>query len=93
MVISLDVSRDTNEFYPGANLETISTYRLPNAGRPLDQILAAQSPERRILVVDLKKQPKVGVGLQIVGGENTRKLDLGLFIKVPFVLRILTISK
>ncbi|XP_048472138.1 tyrosine-protein phosphatase non-receptor type 13-like [Rhincodon typus] len=37
-------------------------------------------PEREIVFVTLKKDPKVGFGFQIVGGERTGKLDLGIFI-------------
>ncbi|XP_067828734.1 FERM and PDZ domain-containing protein 2 isoform X2 [Heptranchias perlo] len=37
-------------------------------------------PEREIVFVNLKKDPKVGVGFMIVGGESTGKLDLGIFI-------------
>ncbi|XP_038638759.1 tyrosine-protein phosphatase non-receptor type 13 isoform X2 [Scyliorhinus canicula] len=37
-------------------------------------------PEREIVFVNLTKDPKVGFGFTIVGGENTGKLDLGIFI-------------
>ncbi|XP_072347844.1 FERM and PDZ domain-containing protein 2 isoform X1 [Scyliorhinus torazame] len=37
-------------------------------------------PEREIIFVNLKKDPLVGFGFTIVGGENTGKLDLGIFI-------------
>ncbi|XP_078055407.1 FERM and PDZ domain-containing protein 2 [Mustelus asterias] len=36
--------------------------------------------EREIVFVNLKKDPKVGFGFLIVGGESTGKLDLGIFI-------------
>uniref|UniRef100_A0A8C0IIK6 Tyrosine-protein phosphatase non-receptor type 13 n=1 Tax=Bubo bubo TaxID=30461 RepID=A0A8C0IIK6_BUBBB len=38
------------------------------------------SPEREITLVNLKKDEKIGLGFQIVGGEKTGKLDLGIFI-------------
>ncbi|XP_074723631.1 tyrosine-protein phosphatase non-receptor type 13 isoform X1 [Strix uralensis] len=38
------------------------------------------SPEREITLVNLKKDEKFGLGFQIVGGEKTGKLDLGIFI-------------
>uniref|UniRef100_A0A8C6NEB8 Tyrosine-protein phosphatase non-receptor type 13 n=1 Tax=Melopsittacus undulatus TaxID=13146 RepID=A0A8C6NEB8_MELUD len=38
------------------------------------------SPEREITLVNLKKDAKLGLGFQIVGGEKTGKLDLGIFI-------------
>uniref|UniRef100_A0A8C4SMY3 Tyrosine-protein phosphatase non-receptor type 20 n=2 Tax=Erpetoichthys calabaricus TaxID=27687 RepID=A0A8C4SMY3_ERPCA len=41
---------------------------------------ALPSPEREITVVNLKKDAKYGLGFQIVGGENSRHLDLGTFI-------------
>uniref|UniRef100_A0A8U7MJ13 Tyrosine-protein phosphatase non-receptor type 13 n=1 Tax=Corvus moneduloides TaxID=1196302 RepID=A0A8U7MJ13_CORMO len=38
------------------------------------------TPEREITLVNLKKDEKFGLGFQIVGGEKTGKLDLGIFI-------------
>ncbi|XP_051474720.1 tyrosine-protein phosphatase non-receptor type 13 isoform X4 [Apus apus] len=38
------------------------------------------SPEREITLVNLKKDEKFGLGFQIIGGEKTGKLDLGIFI-------------
>nr|XP_006115399.1 tyrosine-protein phosphatase non-receptor type 13 isoform X4 [Pelodiscus sinensis] len=38
------------------------------------------SPEREIVLVNLKKDEKHSLGFQIVGGEKTGKLDLGIFI-------------
>nr|XP_009674825.1 PREDICTED: tyrosine-protein phosphatase non-receptor type 13 isoform X2 [Struthio camelus australis] len=38
------------------------------------------SPEREITLVNLKKDEKLGLGFQIIGGEKTGKLDLGIFI-------------
>ncbi|KAM7408781.1 hypothetical protein PAMA_002486 [Pampus argenteus] len=37
-------------------------------------------PEREIICVNLKKDPKLGFGFVIVGEDNTGKLDLGIFI-------------
>ncbi|XP_068597095.1 tyrosine-protein phosphatase non-receptor type 13 [Brachionichthys hirsutus] len=37
-------------------------------------------PEREIICVTLKKDPKLGFGFVIVGEDNTGKLDLGIFI-------------
>ncbi|XP_077438821.1 tyrosine-protein phosphatase non-receptor type 13 isoform X2 [Vanacampus margaritifer] len=37
-------------------------------------------PEREIICVSLKKDPKLGFGFVIVGEDNTGKLDLGIFI-------------
>ncbi|XP_066566845.1 tyrosine-protein phosphatase non-receptor type 13 isoform X2 [Amia ocellicauda] len=41
---------------------------------------ALPSPQREIKVVNLKKDVKYGLGFQIVGGENTGRMDLGTFI-------------
>ncbi|XP_052007105.1 FERM and PDZ domain-containing protein 2 isoform X1 [Xyrauchen texanus] len=38
------------------------------------------SPEREIICVSLKKDPKLGFGFVIVGEDNTGRLDLGIFI-------------
>ncbi|XP_076782453.1 LOW QUALITY PROTEIN: tyrosine-protein phosphatase non-receptor type 13 [Arvicanthis niloticus] len=38
------------------------------------------SPEREITLVNLKKDPKHGLGFQIIGGEKMGRLDLGVFI-------------
>ncbi|XP_061083588.1 tyrosine-protein phosphatase non-receptor type 13 [Conger conger] len=38
------------------------------------------TPEREIICVSLKKDPKLGLGFIIVGEDNTGKLDLGIFI-------------
>ncbi|XP_028941374.1 FERM and PDZ domain-containing protein 2, partial [Antrostomus carolinensis] len=37
-------------------------------------------PEREIICVSLKRDPKNGFGFVIIGGENVGKLDLGIFI-------------
>ncbi|CAL8359112.1 unnamed protein product [Boreogadus saida] len=37
-------------------------------------------PEREIICVTLKKDPKLGFGFVIVGEDNTGRLDLGIFI-------------
>uniref|UniRef100_A0A8B9BQ59 Tyrosine-protein phosphatase non-receptor type 13 n=1 Tax=Anser brachyrhynchus TaxID=132585 RepID=A0A8B9BQ59_9AVES len=51
---------------------------------PPDSLQTTQSrvssPEREITLVNLKKDEKMGLGFQIVGGEKTGKLDLGIFI-------------
>ncbi|XP_077092850.1 FERM and PDZ domain-containing protein 2 isoform X3 [Siphateles boraxobius] len=38
------------------------------------------TPEREMICVTLKKDPKLGFGFVIVGEDNTGKLDLGIFI-------------
>ncbi|XP_036384166.1 tyrosine-protein phosphatase non-receptor type 13 isoform X2 [Megalops cyprinoides] len=41
---------------------------------------ALPSPERAITTVNLKKDVKYGLGFQIVGGENSGRMDLGTFV-------------
>uniref|UniRef100_A0A672Z0T1 Protein tyrosine phosphatase non-receptor type 13 n=1 Tax=Sphaeramia orbicularis TaxID=375764 RepID=A0A672Z0T1_9TELE len=41
---------------------------------------ALPSPEREITTVNLKKDVKYGLGFQIVGGENSGRMDLGTII-------------
>uniref|UniRef100_A0A8C3RIR5 Protein tyrosine phosphatase non-receptor type 13 n=1 Tax=Cyanoderma ruficeps TaxID=181631 RepID=A0A8C3RIR5_9PASS len=54
----------------------------------VDSLQTTQSrvatPEREITLVNLKKDEKLGLGFQIVGGEKTGKLDLGIFIHSVF---------
>ncbi|XP_007651738.3 LOW QUALITY PROTEIN: tyrosine-protein phosphatase non-receptor type 13 isoform X1 [Cricetulus griseus] len=38
------------------------------------------SPEREITLVNLKRDSKLGLGFQIIGGEKMGRLDLGVFI-------------
>ncbi|XP_044159722.1 tyrosine-protein phosphatase non-receptor type 13 isoform X2 [Bufo gargarizans] len=42
--------------------------------------MSGSTPEREINLVKLKKDPKYDLGFQIMGGETTGKLDLGIFI-------------
>ncbi|KAF4106978.1 hypothetical protein G5714_012968 [Onychostoma macrolepis] len=54
---------------------------VPSMSSPLrDTPTSARPPEREIICVSLKKDPKVGLGIVIVGEESTGKLDLGIFI-------------
>uniref|UniRef100_A0A8C3RFK0 Tyrosine-protein phosphatase non-receptor type 13 n=1 Tax=Cyanoderma ruficeps TaxID=181631 RepID=A0A8C3RFK0_9PASS len=57
-------------------------------GFTVDSLQTTQSrvatPEREITLVNLKKDEKLGLGFQIVGGEKTGKLDLGIFIHSVF---------
>ncbi|XP_026079022.1 tyrosine-protein phosphatase non-receptor type 13 [Carassius auratus] len=56
-------------------------YEVPLMSSPLrDTPTPVRSPEREIICVSLKKDPKVGLGIVIVGEDNAGKLDLGIFI-------------
>ncbi|XP_020904478.1 tyrosine-protein phosphatase non-receptor type 13 [Exaiptasia diaphana] len=39
------------------------------------------SPEREIRVIKLRKEPFKGLGITVLGGENSRRLDLGIYVK------------
>ncbi|XP_049909066.1 tyrosine-protein phosphatase non-receptor type 13 isoform X1 [Epinephelus moara] len=44
------------------------------------KLIALPSPEREITTVNLKKDVKYGLGFQVVGGENSGRMDLGTII-------------
>ncbi|XP_067286262.1 FERM and PDZ domain-containing protein 2 [Pseudorasbora parva] len=53
----------------------------PSMSSPLrDTPTSSRTPEREIICVSLKKDPKVGLGIVIVGEDNSGKLELGIFI-------------
>ncbi|XP_071952014.1 tyrosine-protein phosphatase non-receptor type 13-like isoform X2 [Antedon mediterranea] len=65
-------------FTPGLNPnETISN----SLRQRLEELPMPDTPEREIITVKLQKDPELGIGVTIVGGENSRNLDLGVFIK------------
>ncbi|XP_010181602.1 PREDICTED: tyrosine-protein phosphatase non-receptor type 13, partial [Mesitornis unicolor] len=68
------VSMNTSGCLPSSTLlkESIDSLQTPQS--------RVASPEREITLVNLKKDEKFGLGFQIVGGEKTGKLDLGIFI-------------
>ncbi|PIK61871.1 putative tyrosine-protein phosphatase non-receptor type 13 [Apostichopus japonicus] len=47
----------------------------------LNEMPSPEVPERDIVIVTLKKDPHLGLGLTIIGGENSGSLDLGIFVK------------
>ncbi|CAM4706232.1 unnamed protein product [Leuciscus chuanchicus] len=54
---------------------------VPSMYSPLrDTPTSSRPPEREIICVSLKKDPKIGLGIVIVGEDNTGKLDLGIYI-------------
>nr|XP_019937658.1 PREDICTED: tyrosine-protein phosphatase non-receptor type 13 isoform X3 [Paralichthys olivaceus] len=46
----------------------------------MKKLNALPSPEREITTVNLKKDVKYGLGFQVVGGENSGRMDLGTII-------------
>lgn len=40
-----------------------------------------EAPDRRVVVINIRKEPQKGLGVNIVGGENTGGLDLGIFVQ------------
>lgn len=45
------------------------------------EVFSPVTLDRDIFEVTLRKEPHVGIGITIVGGENTDGLDLGIFVK------------
>ncbi|XP_066522679.1 FERM and PDZ domain-containing protein 2 [Hoplias malabaricus] len=45
-----------------------------------DTPTSPRAPEREIICVNLRKDPKLGLGILIVGEDSTGRLDLGIFI-------------
>ncbi|XP_072523704.1 FERM and PDZ domain-containing protein 2 [Salminus brasiliensis] len=45
-----------------------------------DTPTSPRAPEREIICVSLKKDPKLGLGIVIIGEDSTGRLDLGIFI-------------
>ncbi|XP_075059099.1 tyrosine-protein phosphatase non-receptor type 13 isoform X3 [Mixophyes fleayi] len=67
----------------GVSMHSLGNPSSPNLYKGNDTLhnkIIASSPEREITLVKLKKDPKYDLGFQIMGGETTGKLDLGIFI-------------
>uniref|UniRef100_A0A8C3EQV7 Tyrosine-protein phosphatase non-receptor type 13 n=1 Tax=Corvus moneduloides TaxID=1196302 RepID=A0A8C3EQV7_CORMO len=76
---------DTGQAYVvGVSMNTSENLLSSAALKETDSLQTTQNrvatPEREITLVNLKKDEKFGLGFQIVGGEKTGKLDLGIFI-------------
>uniref|UniRef100_A0A8C6JTC5 Tyrosine-protein phosphatase non-receptor type 13 n=1 Tax=Melopsittacus undulatus TaxID=13146 RepID=A0A8C6JTC5_MELUD len=73
---------DTGQAYVVGHLK--GSIQIMSVGFSVDSLQTTHnrvaSPEREITLVNLKKDAKLGLGFQIVGGEKTGKLDLGIFI-------------
>ncbi|XP_068089583.1 tyrosine-protein phosphatase non-receptor type 13 isoform X2 [Hyperolius riggenbachi] len=67
----------------GVSMHSIGSPASPSLYKGNDTLhstMVASTPEREITLVKLKKDPKYDLGFQIMGGETTGKLDLGIFI-------------
>ncbi|NWX29995.1 PTN13 phosphatase, partial [Notiomystis cincta] len=76
---------DTGQAYVvGVSMNTSENLSSAALKESADSLQTTQNrvatPEREITLVNLKKDEKFGLGFQIVGGEKTGKLDLGIFI-------------
>uniref|UniRef100_A0A8C3RHF9 Tyrosine-protein phosphatase non-receptor type 13 n=1 Tax=Cyanoderma ruficeps TaxID=181631 RepID=A0A8C3RHF9_9PASS len=86
--LSRSPERKKNESDSSSIEDTGQAYVVGHVGFTVDSLQTTQSrvatPEREITLVNLKKDEKLGLGFQIVGGEKTGKLDLGIFIHSVF---------
>ncbi|XP_069834319.1 tyrosine-protein phosphatase non-receptor type 13 isoform X1 [Dendropsophus ebraccatus] len=66
----------------GVSMHSLGNPSSPNLykGNVMQNKIPGSAPEREITLVKLKKDPKYDLGFQIMGGETTGKLDLGIFI-------------
>ncbi|KAM5194051.1 tyrosine-protein phosphatase non-receptor type 13 isoform 2-T2 [Mantella aurantiaca] len=67
----------------GVSMHSLGSPSSPNlykGNENMHRKMLTSSPEREITLVKLKKDPKYDLGFQIMGGETTGKLDLGIFI-------------
>uniref|UniRef100_A0A8B9R2D4 Tyrosine-protein phosphatase non-receptor type 13 n=1 Tax=Anas platyrhynchos TaxID=8839 RepID=A0A8B9R2D4_ANAPL len=78
--LSRSPERKKNESDSSSIEDTGQAYVVGHSFPLLVRLMIVSSPEREITLVNLKKDEKMGLGFQIVGGEKTGKLDLGIFI-------------
>ncbi|XP_075140709.1 tyrosine-protein phosphatase non-receptor type 13 isoform X2 [Leptodactylus fuscus] len=67
----------------GVSMHSLGNPASPNlykGNEVMQNKMFGSTPEREITLVKLKKDPKYDLGFQIMGGETTGKLDLGIFI-------------
>ncbi|XP_071972670.1 tyrosine-protein phosphatase non-receptor type 13 isoform X3 [Engystomops pustulosus] len=67
----------------GVSMHSLGNPSSPNlykGNEVIETKMSRSTPEREISLVKLKKDPKYDLGFQIMGGEATGKLDLGIFI-------------
>ncbi|XP_064639301.1 tyrosine-protein phosphatase non-receptor type 13-like isoform X2 [Lineus longissimus] len=70
-------SVDQTLFPAGLHSETVSD----TLHERFNNLPPPETQERRVIMVSLAKDREYGIGITIVGGESTSKLDLGIFIK------------
>ncbi|XP_077332510.1 tyrosine-protein phosphatase non-receptor type 13 isoform X12 [Lithobates pipiens] len=67
----------------GVSMHSLGSPSSPNlykGNEKMQSKVLTSTPEREITLVKLKKDPKYELGFQIMSGETTGKLDLGIFI-------------
>ncbi|XP_066430473.1 tyrosine-protein phosphatase non-receptor type 13 isoform X2 [Eleutherodactylus coqui] len=80
---SSSVDDGGHAYVVGVSMHSLGNPSSPNlykGNQVLKNKVSGSNPEREITLVKLKKDPKYDLGFQIMGGETTGKLDLGIFI-------------
>ncbi|XP_069599465.1 tyrosine-protein phosphatase non-receptor type 13 isoform X1 [Ranitomeya imitator] len=80
---SSSVDDSAQAYVVGVSMHSLSNPSSPNlckGNEAMPSKISGCTPEREISLVKLKKDPKYDLGFQIMGGETTGKLDLGIFI-------------
>ncbi|XP_073493242.1 tyrosine-protein phosphatase non-receptor type 13 isoform X5 [Phyllobates terribilis] len=80
---SSSVDDSGHAYVVGVSMQSLGNPSSPNlykGNEAMPSKISGSTPEREISLVKLKKDPKYDLGFQIMGGETTGKLDLGIFI-------------
>lgn len=80
---SSSMDDNSHAYVVGVSMHSLGNPSSPNLYKGNEAVqnkISGSTPEREITLVKLKKDPKYDLGFQIMGGETTGKLDLGIFI-------------
>ncbi|XP_074647744.1 tyrosine-protein phosphatase non-receptor type 13-like isoform X2 [Tubulanus polymorphus] len=78
-VVESSLKSDDRSLFPASSLND-STINDTLKER-FEELPSIEGPERKVVLIDLERDVKHGIGITIVGGENTSRLDLGIFVK------------